>query len=89
MAMKARIINYRRGRRIETSNQCILEVKDVTSREGANALLGKAVKWTNPVAAGTEISGRIMRVHGNKGAVVARFTRGLPGQAIGTDAEIL
>ena len=38
---------------------------------------------------GNEIVGKITRVHGKKGAVIARFNKGLPGQAIGTSVQII
>ncbi|MFA4983551.1 MAG: 50S ribosomal protein L35ae, partial [Candidatus Micrarchaeia archaeon] len=37
---------------------------------------------------GKEIIGKVSKAHGNSGAVLARFDKGLPGQAIGTEVEI-
>ena len=31
---------------------------------------------------------RVSKAHGNSGAVLARFERGLPGQAVGNEVEI-
>ena len=42
--------------------------------------------WTN--TKGTTIEGRISAAHGNSGAIRAIFERGLPGQALGTEALI-
>jgi ribosomal protein L35AE/L33A len=32
--------------------------------------------------------GRVSKAHGNSGAVLLRFDKGLPGQAVGTEIEI-
>jgi len=85
--MKARITNYRRGKRTQKLNQIILEPEKAKSKEDAAKLLGKKAEWTT--TSGKKLTGEITRVHGNSGAVVARFEKGLPGQAIGTEIEIL
>ncbi len=65
--------------------QAIIEVENIDSREKAKQLLGKevSIKFSK-----SEIKGKITRVHGNKGKVVALFERGIPGQAIGMKVEI-
>ena len=35
-----------------------------------------------------KIVGKISKAHGNGGAVLARFDKGLPGQAVGTEVDI-
>ncbi len=55
-------------------------------KEAAAKLLEKKVEWTT--ATGKKILGKVSRVHGSKGAIVARFEKGIPGQALGTDVEI-
>jgi ribosomal protein L35AE/L33A len=57
------------------------------TKEDAQKLIGKTVEWTT--TAGAKLTGKISRVHGGKGAIVAQFPKGLPGQAIGTKAKIL
>ncbi|VVB51156.1 50S ribosomal protein L35Ae [uncultured archaeon] len=84
--MKANIINYRRGRRTQTCNQIVLTVEGVDSKEKAAQLVGKVVTWKTP--AGNAISGKVSRVHGSKGAILASFYKGLPGQALGTEASV-
>ncbi len=84
--MKGRIVNYRRGKNTEYTNQYVIELDEVKTRDDAYKWLGKKVVWRTP--SGKTITGKITRVHGNKGAVVARFNKGLPGQAIGTEVEI-
>ena len=67
-------------------NQMIVEVDGFDSRSKAAQLIGKRVLWLSP--AKREIHGKIVDVHGNSGAVRARFNRGMPGQAIGNKVAI-
>ena len=85
--MQAIILNYRRGRHTLYHNQLILKVEEIKSREEAAKLLGKRVVYKTK--SGKEIFGKITRVHGNKGNVIARFSKGLPGQALGCKVDIL
>ncbi len=57
------------------------------NREEAKKMSGKEVVWKS--SAGKEIKGKISNAHGNKGLVRAIFEKGLPGQAITTDVEVL
>ncbi len=84
--MEGKIVNYRRGRRTMRGNQMIIEVDGYTTRGKAAQLVGKQVVWTSP--AKKEIHGKIVGVHGNSGAVRVRFSRGMPGQAIGAKVAI-
>ncbi|MFH1126345.1 MAG: 50S ribosomal protein L35ae [Candidatus Altiarchaeota archaeon] len=84
--MKARVINYRGGKRTKKVNQFILQPEKTKTKEEAGKLLGKKVEWTT--TSGKKMVGEITRIHGNSGAVVARFEKGLPGQALGTEIEI-
>ncbi len=83
---KARILNYRMGRRTQTPNQLILSI-GVKTKEEANKYMGRKVIFTTP--SGKQIHGVISRVHGNSGAVVARFNKGMPGQSLGKDVELI
>ena len=47
--------------------------------------LGKKVVYTTP--AGKRIPGKVLRRHGD--ALLVRFSRGLPGQALGSEVEFL
>jgi large subunit ribosomal protein L35Ae len=85
--MKGTIVNYRRGRRTMKGDQVILEFEGFDDRKKASSLLGKQVLWRT--SANREIHGKILRQHGNSGAVRAKFNRGLPGQAIGTKVEVI
>jgi len=83
--MKALVIQFRRGRKTYKPRHFILDV-GTKSREEAEKFVGKKVSWTSP--AGKIINGKIASPHGNKGLVRAIFEKGLPGQAIATDAEV-
>ena len=80
--MEGIIINYRRGRKTQTTNQMIISIPGV-DKEKAKSLVGKAVSYECEGKNKTTITGKVSSVHGNKGAVRALFERGMPGQAIG------
>lgn len=84
--MKGRVVNYRGGVNTQRANQMIISPEKSSSKEEAAKLLGKKVEWKTP--SGKILVGKISRVHGRKGEVVARFKKGLPGQALGTEIEI-
>ena len=84
--MQGFIVNYRRGLKTQTDNQYIIEVEGIKSKAAAEKLRGKKAVWKT--SSGKAITGKIMQVHGAKGAVRARFEQGLPGQAIGTKIEV-
>jgi large subunit ribosomal protein L35Ae len=84
--MKGTVINYRTGRHTQNPHQMLIRPEGVEDRAGAEKLAGKKVVWKSP--AGKELTGTITSPHGNKGMVRARFERGLPGQAVGTEVEI-
>ena len=84
--MKGKIVNYRSGRTTQTANQFVVIPEGSSSKADASKFLGNAVEWTT--TSGKKIVGKITKVHGKKGAVLTRFNKGLPGQALGTDVEI-
>lgn len=81
--MEGVIVNYRRGRKTQTTNQMIVLVKDVNSKEKAEKLLGKTAVYLCEGKLKKEISGKVSSTHGSKGAVKVHFEKGMPGQAIG------
>ncbi len=85
--MKATIVNYRLSRHVQKPNHMILKVDGYATKKKAEGLLGKIVVWKSP--AGKEIKGKVAAAHGNKGAVRAIFEKGLPGQALGNEVEIV
>jgi large subunit ribosomal protein L35Ae len=84
--MKAKVIQFRRGRKSFTPRHFLIEIPDCDTKEKAKKFAGKDVEWKSP--AGNVIKGKIAASHGNKGVVRAIFEIGLPGQAIGTDVEV-
>jgi len=85
--MEAIIINYRRGRKTQTTNQMIAMVPGV-DKEKAAKLVGKKAIFVCEGKNKKEINGTVSGVHGNKGAVKIHFETGMPGQAIGGKVSI-
>lgn len=84
--MKGVIVNYRGGRHTQKTNHLIVEVEGVKKKEEAEKLIGKKAVWKTP--SGKLINGEISKIHGKKGGVLAKFEKGLPGQALGTEVEV-
>ena len=84
--VKAKIIQFRRGRKTIHERHFLIEIEGVLTREKAGKFVGKEVEWKSP--AGKIIKGKISSAHGNKGVVRAIFEKGLPGQAVTTGVEI-
>ncbi len=84
--MRGLVINVRRGRKHTHKYQVIIRVDGVSTRAQASQLVGKRVVWVSP--SGKRFTGKITAPHGTKGAVRARFARGVPGQMIGSVVEI-
>lgn len=81
--MEGIIVNYRRGRKTQTTNQMIVLVKDVESKESAEKLVGKSATYVCDGKAKKQIKGVVSSAHGSKGALKVHFEKGMPGQAIG------
>ena len=84
--MKAKVIQFRRGRKTIHERHFLIEIEASKTRKDAEKFVGKEVEWKSP--AGKIIKGKISSAHGNKGVVRANFEKGLPGQAITTEVEI-
>jgi large subunit ribosomal protein L35Ae len=80
-----RITNYRIGIRTQQSKECLIEFNNMDSA-ATGQLVGQKVVWTNGK---NKFTGKIMGLHGRKGTVRAKFTRPVPGQAIGTVVELI
>ena len=84
--MNGVIVNFRKSKHAQTTNQMVILVDGVASKEKAAGLVGKKVTWKSP--AGKELTGTVSAAHGNKGAVRARFDTGMPGQSVGQKVEL-
>jgi large subunit ribosomal protein L35Ae len=84
---KGVVASYRRGKHLQHHGQVILQFDGVESKSGAAALVGRDIKWVS--ASGSEFLGKVLGVHGNSGAVRAKFRTNLPGQALGTPVTLL
>tara|TARA_Y100000310_G_scaffold221959_1_gene223568 strand:- start:180 stop:509 length:330 start_codon:yes stop_codon:yes gene_type:complete len=84
--MKGIVVQFRRGRKTIHERHFLLDL-DLKSREEAKKLAGKEVSWKSP--GGKVIKGKISDAHGNSGLVRAIFEKGLPGQAITDEVEIV
>jgi large subunit ribosomal protein L35Ae len=49
-------------------------------------LIGRKVVWKEGT---NKIVGKIVTSHGKNGLLLARFRRGVPGQALGTSVELV
>lgn len=85
--MKGLLVSYKRGRHLIHPKQGLVKATGIDSKAKAQALVGRKVTYTTK--SGKKISGKVTRPHGNKGLVRARFNKGLPGQAIGREVEII
>jgi len=83
--MKAKVIQFRRGRKTVTEKHFILDV-GAKNRADAGKFIGKSVEWKS--SSGKIFRGKISSQHGNRGLVRAIFEKGLPGQSIGTYTEV-
>ncbi|MEE9593868.1 MAG: 50S ribosomal protein L35ae [Candidatus Hydrothermarchaeales archaeon] len=74
--MEAKIVGFKRSHRNVNNKYCILE-----SSTSLASLIGKSVRWQTP--SGRFLSGSVVRTHG-KSSVLAKFSKGLPGTAVGS-----
>ncbi|MBU1245970.1 MAG: 50S ribosomal protein L35ae [Nanoarchaeota archaeon] len=84
--MEGVISNYRGSRRTQKTSEMVVKIAGTVDKVEADKLKGKVVVWKSP--AGKEIKGIVKKAHGNSGAVLTKFEKGLPGQSIGTKVEI-
>jgi large subunit ribosomal protein L35Ae len=84
----AYVVSYRRGSNSQNERYVLLEIEGVRSDSEAARFVGRKVLWRSPNGK-LSVKGVIVRVHGCRGRVVARFRKPLPGQAVGTQVTIL
>ena len=86
--MKAKIIQFRRGRKTFKPRHFLIEVEGTKTREEASKFVGKELIWTSTGKNAKQINGKVSSAHGGNGVIRAIFEKGLPGQAIGTEVTI-
>ncbi len=84
--MEGTIVHFRGSRRVKRHNQMVVQVNGIDSKDKASKLVGKKVVWKT--SAGKQMVGQITNIHGNSGALRARFDTGMPGQSIGSKVVI-
>jgi large subunit ribosomal protein L35Ae len=81
-----RIMNYRIGPKTQMSNECLIDFSNLDSATKAGNFVGRRVVWKSGKS---ELFGRIIGFHGKNGVVKVKFTKGVPGQAIGTIVKLV
>lgn len=85
--MDGKISAFRGSHKTQKSNQMIVVVSGIDSREKAESLVSKVVSWKTPGKKNVVIKGKVSRAHGNNGAVRVIFERGMPGQSLGSSVS--
>jgi len=80
------IVNYRIGLKTQKSRECIIQFAHFNSVSEANRLIGRKVALKSGK---NKILGKILALHGKKGLLIAKFRKGVPGQALGTIVELV
>jgi len=81
------ILGYKRGLKRQYTNYIYLKFENFNSKSTASKLIGRKVLWSS--RKGLKVIGSILKTHGCKGVVIARFRRPLPGQAIGSRVVLI
>ena len=84
--MIGRITNYQTGPRSQRSRVCLVQFNNVNSVSSVGQLIGRKIVWKK---GNKKFVGKIASLHGRKGMIRVRFTKGVPGQAIGNTVELM
>jgi large subunit ribosomal protein L35Ae len=76
--------NYRRGPKSQRNLECLVKVLDIESN--GPSIIGWKVGWPHDEP---RLFGTIVKPHGNTGTLRVKFRKGLPGQALGTNVQIV
>ena len=93
--VRSKFLGFRRNRDHQHANQSILKLEGVNDSQSAKYYLGKRCVFIYKAPTyhqGSKfrtIWGRIGRVHGSKGAVIARFSPNMPARAIGATVRVM
>ncbi len=85
--MKATFIGYRGGQRTQKNKCALIRVEGIDDRDAAAAYIGRRVVWVSP--SGRRLIGKVVGVHGRKGVLRVRFRKGLPGDSIGAELDLI
>jgi len=86
--MEATILNFKGGKHTQVNDEMIVKINGVDNKTEAEKLVSKNVEWVSPSGKKT-IKGKIVKAHGNKGALRVKFEKGMPGQSITTKLKVL
>jgi large subunit ribosomal protein L35Ae len=75
-----------RGPKTKKPKEYLIQFSGVKSVSEAGQLIGLKVAW--PLGK-RKCVGKIVSLHGKNGLVRARFRKGVPGQALGSQVEII
>jgi len=85
--MRALFVNYQGGQCTQQNKYALVKVEGVDDRNKAAIYIGRKIVWNSPND--NRLIGKIVGIHGRKGTLKARFRKGLPGEALGTELIIL
>ena len=94
--VKARHLGYQRSQRAQKPSTSIVQLENVNTQEEANWYLGKRVAYVYRAIKADKsgkktrtIWGKVTRVHGNSGAVRAKFSVPLPPRSFGASLRVV
>ncbi|GAP85483.2 putative 60S ribosomal protein L33-A [Rosellinia necatrix] len=91
----ARHLGYRRNKHTTHPHRSLVKIEGVDNTEAASFYLGKKIAFIQKAPTETRgthtrvIWGKVVRPHGNSGAVQARFSVPLPPKSFGASLRIL
>lgn len=94
--VKARHISYQRGKHLQSPQTSLVQIENVNNSEDARWYLGKRVAFVYRAKKADKeggksrtIWGKVTRVHGNSGAVRAKFETALPPKTFGASLRVM
>ena len=93
--VRSKFLGFRRNREIQKPNQALLKIEGVNESKVTNYYLGKRCVYIYKAATEKQgskfrtIWGKIVKSHGGKGVVIARFSPNLPAQAMGATIRVM
>ena len=80
-SQQATVVNYLLGGNIQNNRQVLIRIEGITSNKGASRFVGRRCIWES--STGKRLTGKVICVHGKNGILLVRFSKSLPGQALG------